>query len=130
MNKFDSYLNNLKHEFPIIALSETWLTENNCDRFGIDGYNAEHNFRSNRGGGGVAIYIEVFIQYTTRYTDIKQFNDYVIQCLTQIKAEKNAYLLGDYNINLLNIDKHAASQDFADAMFSILSFLLSQNQPE
>ena len=28
------------------------------------------------------------------------------------------YLLGDYNINLLNIDKHAASQDFADAMFS------------
>ena len=42
-----------------------------------------------------------------------------MQCLTQIKAEKKiANLLGDYNINLLNIDKHAASQDFADAMFS------------
>ena len=26
--------------------------------------------------------------------------------------------MGDYNINLFNIDKHAASQDFADAMFS------------
>ena len=65
MNKFDSYLNNLKHEFPIIALSETWLTENNCDRYGIDGYNAEHNFRPNWGGGGVSIYIKDFIQYTT-----------------------------------------------------------------
>ena len=24
-----------------------------------------------------------------------------------MKAEKNAYLLGDYNINLLNVNKHA-----------------------
>ena len=42
-----------------------------------------------------------------------------MQCLAQIKAEnKIAYLLGDYKINLLNIDKHAASQDLADALFS------------
>ena len=31
---------------------------------------------------------------------------------------KIAFLLGDYNINLLNTDKHLASQDFADVMFS------------
>ena len=56
-------------------------------------------------------------------TDIKEFNDYILQCLTQIKAEKKiAYLLRDYNINLLNIDKHAASKDFADAMFSHFFF--------
>ena len=36
----------------------------------------------------------------------------------RLKQRKNAYLLGDYNINLLNIDKHAASPDFADGMFS------------
>ena len=156
MNKLDMYLNNLKHEFAIIALSETWLKENNCDRQGMDGYNAEHDFRSNRGGGGVSLYIKDFIEYTIRDdicfqnktletlfieinkdqfkkkqnivvgviyrppdTDIKEFNDYIVQCLTQIKAGKKiAYLLGNYNINLLNIDKHAPSQDFADAMFS------------
>ena len=27
-------------------------------------------------------------------------------------------MLGDNNINLLNVDKHAPRQDFADAMFS------------
>ena len=27
-------------------------------------------------------------------------------------------MLGDYNINLLNTDKHAASQDFVDILFS------------
>ena len=37
----------------------------------------------------------------------------------RLKLKKNpAYLLGDYNINLLNTDKHAASQDFVDIMFS------------
>ena len=156
LNEFDLYLNNLNHEFPIIALSETWLKDHNCDRYGIDGYNAEHNCRPNRGGGGVSFYIKETIEYTVRDdlcfqnniletlfieidkdqfakkqniiigviyrppdTDIKEFNDHILQCLTQIKAEKKtAYLLGDYNINLLNTDKHAASQDFVDILFS------------
>ena len=52
-------------------------------------------------------------------TDIREFNGYILQCLGQIKAEKKAaYLLGDYYINLLNVDTHAASQDFVDIMFS------------
>ena len=52
-------------------------------------------------------------------TDIREFNDNILQCLDQIKAEKKAaYLLGDYNINLLNVDTHTASQDFVDIMFS------------
>ena len=56
-------------------------------------------------------------------TDIREFNDYILQCLDQIKAEKRAaYLLGDYNINLLNVDAHAASQDFVDIMFSHFFF--------
>ena len=156
LNKFDLYLNNLKHDFPVIALSETWLKDHNCDRYGIDGYNAEHNFRPIRGGGGVSLYIKDTIEYTVRDdlrfqnniletlfieidkdqfakrqniiigviyrppdTDITEFNDHILRCLTQIKAGKKiAYLLGDYNINLLNTDNHAASQDFADVMFS------------
>ena len=52
-------------------------------------------------------------------TDIKEFNDHILQCLTQIKVAKDAYLL-DYNINILNTDKHAASQDFADTIFTLL----------
>ena len=53
--------------------------------------------------------------------NVKECNYYIVQCLTQIKAEKKiAYLLGDYNINLLNIDKHASSQDFTDALLFLL----------
>ena len=106
----------------------------------MNGYNAKHNCRPYRGGGGVSLYIKDCIEYTLRDelcfqngtletlfieinkeqfnkqqniiigvvyrpsdTDIKEFNDYILQCLTQIKAEKKiAYLLGDYNFNLLN----------------------------
>ena len=156
MNKLDLYLKNLNHEFPIIAFSETWLKNHNCDRYGLDDYNAEHNCRPNRGGGGVSLYVKDTIEYTVRDdlcfqndiletlfieigkdqfakkqniiigviyrppdTDIKQFNDHILQCLAQIKTEKKiAFLLGDNNINLLNTDKHVASQDFADVMFS------------
>ena len=69
--------------------------------------------------------IIIGVIYRPQDTDIKQFNDYILQWLTQIKAEKKiAYLLGDYNINLLNIDKHVASQDFADTMFAYSFFPL------
>ena len=156
LSKFDLYLKNLNHDFPIIALSETWLKDHNCDRYGIEGYNAEHNCRPNRGVGGVSLFIKDTIEYTVRDdlclqndileklfieidkdhllkkqniiigvinrppdTDIKEFNDHILRCLTQIKAEKKiTHLLGDYNINLLNTEKHAASQDFADVKFS------------
>ena len=56
----------MKHEFRIITLSETGLTEHHCDRYGIDGYNADHNFRPNRADGGVSLYIKDFIEHTIR----------------------------------------------------------------
>ena len=95
----------------------------------MDVFYAEHNFRSNRGGGGVSLYIKGFLEYTIRNelcfqnktlealfiemnkdqfkkkqnivvgviyrppdTDIKEFNDYIVQCLTQIKAEKKMHI--------------------------------------
>ena len=64
MNRFELYLNNLKYGFPIIVLSGTWLNENNCDRYGMNGYNAEYNCRPNRGGGGVSLNIKDCIEDT------------------------------------------------------------------
>ena len=65
-NKFDVYLKNWNHEFLIIALQETWLKYQNCNRYGLDNHNAEHNCRPNRGGGGVSLYAEDNIEYTAR----------------------------------------------------------------
>ena len=66
LNKFESYMNNVNHEFPIIAFSETWLQDHNQDNYNISGYNSEHNLRLSRAGGGVSLYIKDTIEYTVR----------------------------------------------------------------
>ena len=53
-------------EFPfsIIALSETWLTDVNCNLYNINGYNAEHTVRKVKRGGGVSLYIKDKVSYS------------------------------------------------------------------
>ena len=57
LNRFDCFLQGLTHEFPIIGISETWLKDHNKDLYGLTDYNAEHNIRPNRTGGGVSMFI-------------------------------------------------------------------------
>ena len=156
LKRFETYLNNLDYNFNFLAFSETWLKADNYDSYNISGYGAEHNYRPNRTGGGVSLYIRESIEYTLREdlrfnqgvieslfveidkkifntkqniimgvvyrppdTDIKEFNKQTELCLEKIKSEKKlAYVSGDWNINLLNIDSHKESQDFVDIMFS------------
>ena len=61
----------------------------------------------------------VGIIYRPPDTDITAFNEYLHSILLKTKAEKKLlYLLGDYNINLLNADTHNATQDFTELMYS------------
>ena len=61
----------------------------------------------------------VGVLYRPPGTDVNVFNEYLEGILEKVKAEKKLlYLLGDYNINLLHADKHAASQDFLDLVYS------------
>ena len=61
--------------------------------------------------------IIVGVLYRPPNTDIELFNDHISQVLASIKGEnKILYLLGDYNIDLLNIDRQSASQDSFDIM--------------
>ncbi len=55
-NNLSNHLESLKHEFDIIALSETWLNDNNNKILGFSNYNHVHNYRQTRIGGGVSIF--------------------------------------------------------------------------
>lgn len=63
---FTNYLSSLNHEFSIIALSETWLTDSIEMFYDIPLYKAVHNYRSLRVGGGVSIYAHNSLQYCVR----------------------------------------------------------------
>ena len=63
--------------------------------------------------------IIIGVIYRPPDTDIKEFNEVMMKSLSLLKAEKKlVYLMGDFNINLLNADKHAPTQEFIDLMFS------------
>ena len=55
--KLNILLASIKHPFDVLALSETWLTNENCKHYPIPGYNFVSAHRSGR-GGGAGIYIK------------------------------------------------------------------------
>ena len=64
----------LKFNFSVIALTETWLTNENCSLYGISNYNSHHIVRENRRGGGVSIFVNPLLSFKTR-PDIEKCDD-------------------------------------------------------
>ena len=149
IDEFLSYLHNLKFEFSIIGLSETWLHEFNQDLYFIEGYNHIHKVRSGRMGGGVSLFIMKSLPFTIRQdlsnfndviesifievshniiigliyrppnTDVRSFNESLSETLNLIRAEnKILYLIGDFNINLLNSENHSLTSEFLDILYA------------
>jgi len=60
-DEFLTFLQNIKHKFDVICLTESWLTDENCHLYQIDGYNAFHCLRRNgKRGGGISVYVNEF----------------------------------------------------------------------
>ena len=52
-------------------------------------------------------------------TDVKKFNDHIDQIMQKISKEnKLLFLMGDFNVNLLNYESHIDTNDFINTMIS------------
>lgn len=58
MDDLTSFLNELEFEVDVLAISETWMTENSIDFSNIDGYQSFHQFRHEKRGGGVSLFVK------------------------------------------------------------------------
>ena len=137
---FEVYLKALDYNFSLIGISETWLQDNTCDLFHIDGYNFFEIHRTTKTGGGVGLFInekiklckrphlchlDDYMECVTIEVENKSFNmdknmivsviykppntetgvfvETINAFIEKIKPEnKYCYLMGDYNINILN----------------------------
>ena len=73
--------------------------------------------------------IIIGIIYRPPGTDLNKFSDLLANILDRIKKEnKICYLIGDYNINLMNYDFHNATAEFADLLYAN-SFIPLINRP-
>ena len=63
--------------------------------------------------------VVIGVIYRPPNTDISIFNNYLSDILSSVKSEnKCIYLMGDFNVNLLNTDTHVLSNDFLNLMYS------------
>ena len=61
----------------------------------------------------------VGVVYRPPNNDVDSFNVHITNILTKLKGEmKIVYLLSDFNIDLLNADKHESSSEFLETMYS------------
>ena len=155
-----AYLATLKHEFKIMAMTETYFKDMTIDTFSVNGYQHIYDYRNARTGGGVPLFIKngieyvksddlsvfnndiesLFIEVTNMKSssgraivvgvicrpqdqDINEFSITMSTILDKLKSEKKStYLSSDYNINLLNTDKHVPTAEFLDTMFSYFMY--------
>ena len=74
LDNFVHQLHFIKHKFSCIGISETWLNEFNNDLFAMDGYTHTKNYRKNKTGGGVSIFIDDKLNFKIR-NDLTESTD-------------------------------------------------------
>lgn len=151
-DEIKEHLTQLKQPFDIIAVTETWINEERETHFYIEGYEFLNLNRTNKGGGGVGVFIRNSLHYEIngRMTEVV---DNLLECLTieihtdrkntliscvyrtpgsKIETftkwmeetfsrvgEKHSFICGDFNIDLLNFEKHEATDEFINTMYSM-----------
>ena len=101
------YLRKFTNPFNIIAISETWLTEERGLSFEIEGYEFNYLNRKNKRGGGVAIYVDSRLRYKIIENMTTAIDD-VCECITieiiMGKTMKNVYVSCVYRAPENNIE--------------------------
>ena len=152
-NKLKDSIKVLGLQFDVIAISETWLSDNDSDNFNIDGYTTFTCSRIYKKGGGVALYINNSLQhkhlpnkskcidncaeavsveitlkngkkviicciYRAPNTELDQLSEFINNVCRNIR-NKTVYMCGDFNVDLLQYDKHNATNNFIDQLYSL-----------
>ena len=152
-NNIKEYVNKFTQPFNIIAISETWINTDKGIDFELNGYELRYNNRKNKGGGGVAIYVDVSLNfrvldcmttvvdnllecitieickekhknviisciYRAPGSSIEIFNEWIEGMFSQINS-KIVFICGDFNIDLLNPNKHNITEEFVNTMYSM-----------
>ena len=117
--QLNAYFKVLDHDFSVIGLSETWFNQGNCDTFGFKGYQSPvHNYRDNRDGGGVTLFLKSGISYKPR-KDLNFLEPYIETIFVEISntclnIEKNVI------VGVVYRPPNTSTPDFIEKMNLIL----------
>ena len=144
----------LEFKFDVIAISESWLSDNDNDTFCLEGYDILSCSRLNKKGGGVVLYIRESLQhkylpekskcidncaeilsveitlekdkkvticciYRAPNTNLDTLSDFMNNTIFRNNRNKTIYVCGDFNVDLLQYDKHRDTNNFIDQLYSL-----------
>lgn len=93
-DKVTDFLNTIESNFSIIGISETWIKNSNND-IHINGYDFINNYREDRIGGGVGIFINNDLEYKHRQ-DLDYFDSNILETIfiEIIRPNQNNIIIG------------------------------------
>ena len=97
-DEFNGFLDNCGHVFDVIVLTETWANDETRTLCHIPGYNSVHNYRENKRGGGVSVFIKETIRFEA--IDVLNISSDAMECVgvnvTNPVSNNNTTILGAY----------------------------------
>ncbi len=78
----------LKHKFDIVAVSESGLSESTTDLYDIDAYKHYYNYREEKTGGGVSLFVKTEITCIER-NDLNIMNSIMEGCFIEIDKNRS-----------------------------------------
>ena len=86
-----AYLATLKHEFKIMAMTETWFRDMTIDTYSVNGYQHIYDYRKERTGGGVSLFIKNGVEYVKR-DDLSVFDNDIESLFVEVTNMKSCSL--------------------------------------
>ena len=115
------YINSLKLEFTMIALTETWLDKSKQDLYNMPKYNCINRFRKQRRGGGVNLYIRNDIKYMSR-PNLEYFDGEMESLIIEI--DKNVFnLASNVVVGVIYRMPNTCMEIFNDRMSDIMNIV-------
>ena len=117
-------LANIDHKFSVLAITETWIKDDDPYDLNFDGYNSISNHRSDRTGGGVGLYIDEKLTYQV-LTEYNISNSSVFESLfVEICIPNNKNIL----IGAIYCPPNGNPEEFLDKFNESLSSLTRANK--
>ena len=117
-SKIKKYLQQFTNQFNIITLSETWINMENGVDFEMEGYEFNYINRNNKGGGGVAVYVDSNLNYTM-VESMTTVIDNLVECLTIeicMEMSRNVLISCIYRAPDTNME---AFKDWIEGMYTL-----------
>ena len=92
-DNLEKHLKCLNHDFDIIAITESWLTRDNCDIHYLHDYQHIYKYRDTKKGGGVSVFVRNQFKYIER-PDLGAFNTDIECIFIELIVDMDHVLIG------------------------------------